>query len=273
MTMRIPKRLIAGFFGEDAQVRELLQPEQFNGALFVIDAEWGGELVRFLASVSEAEQELTQQSAMSLARPERLVFHYERLMSLAFVLAPRPRTALLLGVGGGAMARYLAHAWPDCALTLVERSPEVIALAERWFGVPAPIVAADADAFLAAARDRWDVILVDCYDAGGVVPPPEGFWARCAERLAPAGILAVNWAEFAGDDGGRAEAAPLAQHFAATLYVTPQGRRDNLIQFCSQAPLPEPERFDATLPGGARLQRPRSTLSRCIVSEAWPRRT
>src|SRR5689334_13240643 len=110
--MRVPRRVIAEFFGEDAQMRELLAPADFNGLLFVVDAEWGGELVRFLASISEGTQELTQQSAMSLARPERLIFHYERLMSLAFVLAQRPRSALLLGLGGGAMARYVQHAWP-----------------------------------------------------------------------------------------------------------------------------------------------------------------
>src|SRR5690606_13128723 len=142
--MRIPRRLVAEFFGEDAQVRELVAPEGFNGALFVIDAEWGGELVRFLASVSDdSRQELTQQSAMSLARPSRLVFHYERLMSLAFAFAGKPRSALLLGLGGGSMARYVREAWPECELAIVERSEEVIDLARRWFGVAEEIIAED----------------------------------------------------------------------------------------------------------------------------------
>jgi spermidine synthase len=268
--MRLARRLVAEFFGEDAQMRELLAPDDFNGALFVVDAEWGGELVRFLASVSE-EQQLTQQSAMSLARPERLVFHYERLMSLAFALAGAPRSALLLGLGGGSMARYVRHAWPRCEITIVERSAEVIALARRWFGVDETIVEDDADAFLRRTRARWDVILVDLYDAAGVVSPPEGFWQRCAGRLAEDGIVAVNWAEFAGNDGGRAEAEKLAALLPSTLYVTPKGRRDNLIQFASAAKLPEPDEIDAALPGAARLQRPRSTLSRCTIATRWPR--
>jgi spermidine synthase len=269
--MRIPRRMIAEFFGEDAQMRELLAPAEFNGALFVIDAEWGGELVRFLASVSEEHQELTQQSAMSLARPERLIFHYERLMSLAFVLAARRRSALLLGLGGGAMARYVRHAWPQCALTIVERSAEVIDLARRWFGVDEAIIEDDADAFLRRTRQRWDVILVDLYDAAGVVSPPEGFWERCVGRLAEGGLIAVNWAEFAGNDGGRAEAEKLAALLPSTLYITPKGRRDNLIQFASESPLPAPDEVDAALPGAARLQRPRSTLSRCTIATHWPR--
>lgn len=269
--MRVPRHLITAFFGEDAQMRELLVPADFNGALFVVDAEWGGELVRFLASVSAAEQELTQQSAMSLARPERLIFHYERLMSLAFVLARRPRSALLLGLGGGSMARYARHAWPDCTLTIVERSAEVIDLARRWFGVDEEIIAADADTFLRGTRRHWDVILVDLYDAAGVVRPTEGFWERCVRRLGPDGVVAVNWAEFAGNDGGRAEAEKLARLLPHTLYITPSSRRDNLIQFASAAPLPEPEAVDAALPGAARLQRPRSTLSRCTIATHWPR--
>jgi spermidine synthase len=269
--MRIPRRLVAEFFGEDAQMRELLAPADFNGALFVIDAEWGGELVRFLASVSADRQELTQQSAMSLARPERLIFHYERLMSLAFVFARRPRSALLLGLGGGAMARYVRHAWPHCAITIVERSAEVIELARRWFGVDEEIVADDADTFLRHTRRHWDVILVDLYDAAGVVSPQEGFWERCVGRLAEGGIIAVNWAEFAGNDGGRAEAEKLAELLRHTLYITPSGRRDNLIQFASASPLPDPDAIDAALPGAARLQRPRSTLSRCTVATHWPR--
>jgi predicted O-methyltransferase YrrM len=269
--MRIPRRLVAEFFGEDAQIRELLAPEDFNGALFVVDAEWGGELVRFLASVSAEGQELTQQSAMSLARPERLIFHSERLMSLAFVFAHRARSALLLGLGGGAMARYVRHAWPDCALTIVERSAEVIDHARRWFGVDEEIIADDADAFLRHTRRHWDVILVDLYDAAGVVSPKEGFWERCIARLAEDGIIAVNWAEFAGNDGGRAEAEKLASLLPHTLYITPSGRRDNLIQFAAASPLPDPDDVDATLPGAARLQRPRSTLSRCRIATHWPR--
>jgi hypothetical protein len=44
---------------------------------------------------------------MDLLYPARLVFHYERLMSLAFVMAERPVTALLLGVSGAAMSRFV----------------------------------------------------------------------------------------------------------------------------------------------------------------------
>ena len=50
---------------------------------------------------------MTEQSSMDLLYPARLVFHYERLMSLAFAMVERPVTALLLGVGGAAMWRFV----------------------------------------------------------------------------------------------------------------------------------------------------------------------
>jgi hypothetical protein len=103
------------------------------------------------------------------------------------------------------------------------------------------------------------------------VSPAEGFWERCIDRLSEEGLIAVNWAEFAGDDGGRAEAEKLARLLPSTLYITPSGRRDNLIQFASEAPLPDPDAIDAAMPGAARLQRPRSTLSRCTIATHWPR--
>ena len=265
--MRVPRKLIAEYFGEDAEVRESRLPNGFHGALLVIDSETGGELVRYLASISETGH-LTQQSAMSLARPERLIFHYERLMALAFVLTSRPERALLLGVGGGAMARYAAVAFPQTKLTLVERSDEVIDIAGRWFGLDGEIIRADAHAFLGRSRNTWDTILVDLYDAGGVVTPPKGFWERCAARLSGDGLIAVNWADFAGPDHGRAQAERLAALFPYALYVTPRRRGDNLVQFVSRAKLPE--NLDEALPGAAKLQRPRSTLSRCLVTTAWP---
>jgi spermidine synthase len=265
--MRIPRKLIAEYFGEDAQLRETLLPNGFHGALLVIDSETGGELVRYLASLSEAGH-LTQQSAMSLARPERLIFHYERLMSLAFLLTPRPERALLLGIGGGAMARYAAGAFPQTKLTLVERSDEVVEIAGRWFGLEGEVIRADAHAFLGRAEEAWDAILVDLYDAGGVVTPPKGFWERCAARLSQDGLIAVNWADFAGPDHGRAEAERLAALFPHALYVTPRRRGDNLVQFVSRAKLPD--NLDEAMPGAAKLQRPRSTLSRCLVSRTWP---
>ena len=91
-----------------------------------------GRLVRMLGSIDRTGR-IMEQSAMDLLRPERLVFGYERLMLAAFALVPEPRSALLLGLGGGAMSRHLAAYLPDCAVTVVEREPVMRAIAAALF--------------------------------------------------------------------------------------------------------------------------------------------
>ena len=96
--------------------------KSFGGRLAVLDVPRGGDIRRCLVSIA-GDGLVTQQSAMSLSRPEKLVFDYEKVMALAIAAVPRPRTVLLLGLGGGAMARFLARYMPGCTLTLVERDP------------------------------------------------------------------------------------------------------------------------------------------------------
>ena len=66
---------------------------------------------------------------MDLLYPARLVFHYERLMSLAFAMSRQTVTALLLGVGGAAMWRFMHAYLPDCAPTLVDADEAIVAIA------------------------------------------------------------------------------------------------------------------------------------------------
>src|SRR5207247_10117989 len=103
--------------------------------------------------------QVTEQSSMDLLYPAQLVFHYERLMSLAFALCERPVTALLLGVGGAAMWRFLRAYLPECAPVLVDSDQAVVAIARRWFYLSQPVVVYTAERYLAANTQRFDVIL------------------------------------------------------------------------------------------------------------------
>src|SRR5271167_2490705 len=98
---------------------------------------------------------------MDLLRPERLVYGYERMMLVAFALVREPRSALLLGLGGGAMCRHLDAYVPDCAITVVERDPVVRALAKRHFHVTRPVIIDDAASVVIRERGAHDVVLVD----------------------------------------------------------------------------------------------------------------
>src|SRR5437868_11550522 len=106
------RRLIAEYFGAAARLRMLRAAPAFGASVFVVDFDRGSRHYRTFGSFGPSfgtanleTPQVTEQSSMDLLYPSQLVFHYERLMSLAFALVERPVTALLLGVGGAAMWR------------------------------------------------------------------------------------------------------------------------------------------------------------------------
>src|SRR5580704_12866084 len=190
------RRLIHDYFGDDARIRMLRPAPIFGASLFVIDFDRGTRHYRTLGSFGASfekpivnwfsgSMQVTEQSSMDLLYPAQLVFHYERLMSLAFALVERPVTALLLGVGGAAMWRFLRAYLPECAPTLVEADQSVAAIARRWFYLSQSVVLDTAERFLAGNMQHFDVVLVDLYDSRGPARLDEAFWTRAIDALAP----------------------------------------------------------------------------------------
>lgn len=279
------RRLIADYFGAAARLRALRPAAAFGAAVFVVDFDRGMRHYRTFGSFGPSfgtafldEPQVTEQSSMDLLYPAHLVFHYERLMSLSFALVERPVTALLLGVGGAAMWRFMRAYLPECAPTLVDADETVMALARRWFYLSHPVVIETAQRFLAGNTATFDVVHVDLYDAQGPAPFDEVFWGRCIDALAPGGVLATNWADFATNTRVRPMAE--AQQAAArgrgldTYFVTRRGFRDNLIQYLPTGPEREPEAITGALErfAGARHlpDRGRGILEHCIVSTGFP---
>src|SRR5690349_10442311 len=86
---------------DEYELVEVCRAPRFGGDIVVLDAPYRSDYLRYLCSVGRDGTTVSQQSAMSLLRPEKLIFHYERLMAMSFALtaADRPRSALLLGLG------------------------------------------------------------------------------------------------------------------------------------------------------------------------------
>jgi spermidine synthase len=215
---------------------------------------------------------------MDLLYPAQLVFHYERLMSLAFALCEQPVSALLLGVGGAAMWRFLRAYLPECAPILVDNDEAVVAIARRWFYLSQAVIIDTAERFLAGTKDRYDVILVDLYNAQGPALFDERFWRRCMDALAPGGCMATNWADFAVNQAVRPMAdaqQKLAQSRGLdTYFVTRRGFRDNLVQYLPTGPEREPEAITGALERFARARhlpdRGRGILEHCIIAPRFP---
>jgi spermidine synthase len=233
------RRLILDYFGGEARIRLLRHAPTFGASVFTVDFDRGSRRFRTLGSFG-GEAQVTEQSSMDLLYPASLVFHYERLMSLALVLCRQPIRALLLGVGGAAMWRFLRAYVPDCATTLVDSDETIVAIARRWFYLTQPVVLETAEHFVAATDARYDAILVDLYGPAGPAEIGEPFWGRCLDALTPGGCLACNWADFSVNPAVRPMTEALSaiargRGFAPT-FVTRRGFRDNLVQYVPTAP-------------------------------------
>ena len=217
-------------YGDGCQLRAFQPAPGFGAHLYVIDVARRMRAVRILGSF-DSKGVLVEQSAMDRLRPERLAFGYERLMLLAFAMVPEPKSALLLGLGGGAMWRHLAAYLPDCAVTIVERDPLVRALARRFFHVKRPVVMADALHVVAESRGQFDVVLVDLYDSRGSTASGRRFWRACLRALKPNGCVAVNWADFAGAARAEGEAARLADVAERSFFISERISNPNVVQY------------------------------------------
>ena len=109
----------------------------------------------------------------------------------------RPRTALILGLGGGTVVHLLRRRWGDVAITGVDDDPSVIGLACAQFGldaVPMTIVEADARTFVRACRSHFDLVVVDL-SRGETAPEflaTRSFVRAVRQLLTPGGTAVWN---------------------------------------------------------------------------------
>jgi spermidine synthase len=141
----------------------------------------------------------TVQSAMRLAKPNDLELSYTRSMMAFMLFMPPPRDVLMIGLGGGSLAKYIYHHVPEARVRAVEVSPEVVAIARHYFHVPEDeprfqVVIADGAEYVLREDVAADVVIVDGYDADAHAEElaSRDFYAACRSRLRDRGMLVVN---------------------------------------------------------------------------------
>ncbi|HEX4880246.1 MAG TPA: fused MFS/spermidine synthase [Limnobacter sp.] len=142
------------------------------------------------------------QGAMRISKPHALELEYTREMLLPLVLnADRhwPRKVLCIGLGVGALPKFLLKHYPNCQVTVVEISQAVLTVAEQHFKLPAQSpnfhvhIGCGAD-YMASTQRQFDLVLVDGFDEKARVGPLNSvpFYLNVKSRLAPGGCLSVN---------------------------------------------------------------------------------
>jgi spermidine synthase len=165
--------------------------------------------VRALTFVRDNGQEVVQ-SRVNLTTPHTLVSAYARGMFASYFYQPHPRRVLIVGLGGGAMVRFLTHHEPQLRIDAVEIDPVVVRLADEYFGVRSGgnvhVHTADAVTFVESTPVHYDLILMDAFlrpsdetDATGVPTRLKtlAFLGRLRQALAPGGVVAFNINEHA----------------------------------------------------------------------------
>jgi len=141
----------------------------------------------------------TIQSSMRLARPNDLELAYTRSMMAFLLFIPPPRRVLMVGLGGGSLAKFVYHRLPGAVTEVLEVNPQVVSIARRLFELPAAdarltVRVCDAAQFIAADGGGFDTILVDGYDGEAQVAElaTKEFYGNCRRRLERGGVLVVN---------------------------------------------------------------------------------
>ncbi len=186
--------------------------------------------------------------------PIRLALPYSQMMMAVLGLHPHPQDGLILGHGGGSLAKWLQKFWPQLHLDIVEMDPSVVKAAEEYFdytpGKEHEVFVQDARVFLRHTEKQYDIIWVDVF-ARHQIPfhlTTKEFFAELRNRLSPQGVIAVNLAASDSElDRMRAEAVvstmktsfPYVETFSipGPSWLRTKKGSANLIFFAASKPL------------------------------------
>ena len=201
------------------------------------------------------------QSRMHLRRRDALELEYTRLMMGWLMLRPRAQRLAMIGLGGGSIAKFCHRHLPRTSMLAVEIDPRVIALREAFHLPPDDmrlrVVCGDGAQFVADTDERFDVLMVDAFEAEGM-PAALGtqrFYDDCLDLLAPNGLLVVNL--HAGDPQRALYVDRIARSFGRRALAVDDGGGTNSVVFAAKG-----EALVGTGPGAGRKP---AALSK----EAW----
>lgn len=110
----------------------------------------------------------------------------------------RPHRALILGLGGGTLARLLRARWGDLSIVGVDDDEDVLGIATAlgWLANEGglEVVRGDAFAYVHACHERFDYVAVDLFRGDQLERRAFGkpFLKRVRTLLEPHGRLAIN---------------------------------------------------------------------------------
>jgi spermidine synthase len=184
------------------------------------------------------------QSRMRLDDPWALDLLYTRKAMSFLLFRAEPQNILMLGLGGGSLAKYCLRHLPSTHVDAIEIDADVIALRE-YFCVPPPsrrfmVTQGDAAEYVALTNQTYDVVIADAFDRSGMTPSIRSstFYEQVRSRLREGGIMVAN---FAGASMDRVDhLAMMARAFSDNVLLVPVEGEGNEIALAFNAGPPKP---------------------------------
>lgn len=138
------------------------------------------------------------QSSMKLGDPYALALDYTRCMMGFLLFHPEPRRALMIGLGGGSLAKFFHRRLRATQVRVVELDPRIVSTARTHFSLPPDderLVVEIGDGAEALSPECCDVLIVDAYHDEAHVPELASaeFYDAAFLALEPRGVLVVNF--------------------------------------------------------------------------------
>lgn len=193
-----------------------------------------------------------KQSSMYLCDPDLLALNYTKVMAMGLFLQKEIDSVLILGLGGGSLAKFIHRHFPNCRIDVVEYNETVRDLAYEYFELPQhsniQVHLADAGEFVRNPEiGSYDLILVDVYHGEGMSDSVKGmgFYNACCSHIKPKGLLIMNfWT--ADEEVLNAGRQALSCCFSNTILEFPVENKANLILFAPKQLFGSLERKRAT---------------------------
>ncbi len=176
------------------------------------------------------------QSAMHIDAPDELALAYTRAMMACLLFQPDPRDVIMVGLGGGSMAKWVYRRLPRTRIVAIEVDARVVSAAHRVFHLPLgrkrlQVLVGDGADYVANNPGSADLIFLDAFVNHRQAPSirTAAFYQAARRALKPEGVLVIN---FMSDDPGlRSYLRRLAAAFQGHIACLRAIGEDNLLVF------------------------------------------
>lgn len=180
---------------------------------------------------------------MLLEDPDALVTAYTRKMMAFLLFNSNPREILMIGLGGGSLAKFCYRHLPRSRITAVEINGDVIALRDEFL-VPKDsdrfrVLHSDGARYIETLNRKVDVVLVDAFDTDGIATSlsQSRFYERAAAQLTRTGVLVMN---FSGNGERHVDnIRAICEAFRDHIVLVPVQAGENFLLFAGKRAFPQ----------------------------------